>query len=173
MLGTLLEAGSAALDTSTNDAQKPESPRVLLAPREIRTRDSPAPNPGESVSFTEPLDGLIEQFRARDQAASVRELGPSAQDQAKETLEPDQEIAPPPEIPRLRGSVIPNEFARIQDLCGRAFSLEAMAANIGKPLCSEYCSTAAEFFRHSVKGNHVWLDAPVDELRALVDHYLT
>lgn len=68
--------------------------------------------------------------------------------------------------------ILPTEFARLQRMSGRTFTLDACCNESGcNRLVDNYCSPARDFLRHDCSGQHVWLNAPFAQLEQFIAHY--
>lgn len=122
------------------------------------------------------LDALIEQFVAADeeQLAEARRAQQLSPVQARDKI-PERAQAPPADDVKPDGtvySIIKTEVARIQDLSGRPFTLDACAVDEASAVCSQHCTLATPFTQHAVVGNHVWIAPPPVLTESFLDHYL-
>ena len=155
--------------------EEPQEPPEIVAPPDpepSRAKIRKRPRRGPDPSDCDFLDGILAEFLAAD-ALKIAGTGgdasetPGLRKDARGAVQPLEEAH---HVPKL-GGIIPAEWGRLQDLCGRSFTLEAVTDANG-PLCAHSCS-AAEFLEHKVQGNHVWLNAPLEDLRRVIDLYLT
>ena len=68
--------------------------------------------------------------------------------------------------------LLPTVFREIQALCGREFTLDALANDNGdNALCTNFCSPANSLMSREHTG-HIWINAPFTQLPTFVQHYL-
>jgi len=69
--------------------------------------------------------------------------------------------------------LVDSEFNDVQSAIGRPFSICGASNPDGSNthVKSNFCSTARRFQDTPVRGEHVWLNAPFDELEEMLDHY--
>ena len=68
--------------------------------------------------------------------------------------------------------LLPTVFQEIQALCGREFTLDAVANDSGdNSLCTNFCSPSNSFMSREHTG-HIWINAPFTQLTTFVQHYL-
>ena len=133
------------------------------------------------------LDALIERFVIEDELqlaqdrAAQRTAAQASADAAGAGNAPPQTLEQPgtdsgveqgaADTAAKKTRVIPSELARIADLVGKPFTLDAWPLAPELALCPEHCSDQP-FTQHDVRGHHVWLDAPFAGLHVLLDHYV-
>ena len=68
--------------------------------------------------------------------------------------------------------LLPTVFQEIQTLCGREFTLDAVANDNGdNALCTNFCSPSNSCISREHTG-HIWINAPFTQLTTFVQHYL-
>ena len=75
-------------------------------------------------------------------------------------------------VQSVQTSLLRHVFHSMQHKCGRVFTLDACTDDGTTALCPDHCSPAQPFLHTDCSGKHVWLNAPIDELSAHIEHYL-
>jgi len=73
---------------------------------------------------------------------------------------------------RMDRMLVQSEFLRLQQLSGKAFTVDCFCREDGtNSHCSQFYSPADSFFRHSLAGQHCWINPPFNMIRETLQHY--
>ena len=132
-------------------------------PKPLKTASGTAIEFAHSLRYPEPSASLLAMIPARNAKTNS-------------SMHADAALARAASLGRLRDRndrmILPLEFKRIENMSGLRFDLDACCNASGdNKLCPEFCSPEKSFLAADLRGKHVWLNPPFDQLEQFLAHY--